>query len=156
QCPAGMNCGSIGDGCGGVLSCGGQCPSPSICGGSGQPNVCGGGSVVGADGGTCSPETCHDLGKNCGQGADGCGGLTPNSGSCTAPNACGGGGVPNVCGGGVVCQPADPATACAGLSCGFVPDGCGNVIKCGSGATCPNGGICGVPIPNVCSAPDGG
>ena len=156
SCPAGMNCGSVADGCGGIVSCGGACTAPAICGGGGQPNVCGGGAFVGPDGGTCTPKTCADLGKNCGQVADGCGGLTADCGTCAGPGVCGGGGVPNVCGGGAQCQPASAATACAGLTCGFVPDGCGALIQCGGGATCANGGICGVPTPNVCSAPGGG
>ncbi|HSQ67924.1 MAG TPA: hypothetical protein VLM85_32160 [Polyangiaceae bacterium] len=36
----GKNCGTIGDGCGGTLSCG-TCTSPQTCGGGGTPNVCG-------------------------------------------------------------------------------------------------------------------
>lgn len=39
----GATCGSIPDGCGGTLQCGG-CASGSTCGGGGTPNVCGGGS----------------------------------------------------------------------------------------------------------------
>jgi chitinase len=40
----GKNCGSISDGCGGTLSCGG-CTSPQTCGGGGTANVCGGGTA---------------------------------------------------------------------------------------------------------------
>jgi lysophospholipase L1-like esterase len=39
----GKNCGSIGDGCGGTLTCG-SCISPQTCGGGGTANVCGGGT----------------------------------------------------------------------------------------------------------------
>jgi hypothetical protein len=37
----GAECGTIDDGCGGTLDCGG-CTSPETCGGGGTPNVCGG------------------------------------------------------------------------------------------------------------------
>src|SRR5207302_1736896 len=83
----GKNCGSIADGCGGMLSCG-SCTSPQSCGGGGVANVCG-----------CTPTTCAAQGKNCGSIGDGCGG-TLNCGSCTSPATCGGGGTANVCGGG--------------------------------------------------------
>src|SRR4051812_46642517 len=77
-----------------------------------------GGELVGDDGGTlgvpvpaadassfvgtsrpaCEPRTCAKLGAECGPQGDGCGGLI-QCGTCTAPTACGGGGVPNQCGG---------------------------------------------------------
>jgi hypothetical protein len=40
-CPAGDNCGTIADGCGGTISCG-TCPSGQACGIRGIPNQCGG------------------------------------------------------------------------------------------------------------------
>ncbi len=89
----GFNCGPAGDGCGGLLDCG-TCTPPNTCGGAGQPGVCGY-----VDGGTCVPETCQQLGFNCGPAGDGCGNLL-NCGTCVAPQTCGGGGVPGVCGGG--------------------------------------------------------
>jgi hypothetical protein len=46
---------------------------------------------------TCVPTTCADLGADCGEVADGCGG-TLTCGTCSAPETCGGGGTPNVCG----------------------------------------------------------
>jgi hypothetical protein len=50
----GANCGPIGDGCGGMLSCG-ACVAPDICGGGGQASVCGGGN---ADAGTACTNLC--------------------------------------------------------------------------------------------------
>lgn len=46
---AGKNCGTLSDGCGGTLSCGG-CTSPQTCGGGGVPNVCGDSTGGGAQG----------------------------------------------------------------------------------------------------------
>jgi hypothetical protein len=50
----GKNCGTLSDGCGGTLNCGG-CVAPSTCGGSGVANVCGtsGGT------GTCTDAACR-------------------------------------------------------------------------------------------------
>lgn len=55
------------------------------------------GPLPGADAGGCGLRTCLSVGANCGPIGDGCGG-TLDCGSCTAPDACGGGGTPNVCG----------------------------------------------------------
>jgi hypothetical protein len=96
----------------------------------------------------CTPTTCGDLGYNCGQAGDGCGGLL-SCGSCSAPKYCGGGG-PGLCGGsstgdGGCC--VDAGAACTpltctqqGFNCGTAGDGCGGVIDCGS---CPEGQVCG-------------
>jgi hypothetical protein len=53
----GKNCGTISDGCSGILDCG-TCIAPETCGGGGTANVCGEG--------TCTPTTCAAEGKNCG------------------------------------------------------------------------------------------
>jgi hypothetical protein len=37
----GKNCGSLSDGCNGMLNCGDTCVRPQRCGGGGVPNVCG-------------------------------------------------------------------------------------------------------------------
>jgi hypothetical protein len=37
---AGANCGTLADGCGGLLNCG-ACTAPDTCGGGGLANVCG-------------------------------------------------------------------------------------------------------------------
>jgi hypothetical protein len=39
----------------------------------------------------CTPHNCSDIGANCGENADGCGGLI-ECGACTPPQVCGGGG----------------------------------------------------------------
>jgi hypothetical protein len=85
---AGATCGTIPDGCGGILTCG-VCPAPLSCGGGGVPNACGDN--------TCTPTTCQQAGATCGTIGDGCGGAL-NCGACLAPATCGGGGVPNHCG----------------------------------------------------------
>ncbi len=156
KCTAGMNCGSMADGCGGSISCGGACVSPAICGGGGQANVCGGGVVAGPDGGgVCAPIVACPV-NGCGPIADGCGGSV-DCGICVSPALCGGGGVPSRCGGGNQCTPTTQAVACAGLSCGFMPDGCGGLLTCGvGGGACPNSGVCGGITPNVCTTNEGG
>lgn len=153
-CPAGMNCGSYGDGCGGLIQCGaggGGCPAPQICGGGGQPNVCGGG--VTTDGGApCVPKTSADCGaKSCGPIADGCGGIY-SCGACTSPEICGANNTPNVCGGGNQCVKKTIAD-CPANGCGPIADGCGGTVNCG---TCTGGAVCGATTPNVCSTGSGG
>ena len=125
---AGAQCGTIQDGCGGVLDCG-SCPAGQTCGGGGGPNVCGNGPCVPAT--TCAP------GLDCGVVPDGCGG-TIDCGTCSMGQTCGGGGMPNRCG----CTP----TTCAaqGATCGTLPDGCGGTLDCGtcvSPQTCGGGGV---------------
>ncbi len=95
---------------------------------------------------TCTPKTCAQMGANCGQVADGCGGLL-NCGTCTAPDSCGGGGVANQCGN--YCT----MTTCGaqGANCGIIADGCGGTLNCG---TCTSPDICGGGgTPNICGAP---
>jgi hypothetical protein len=84
-------CGPAGDGCGGQISCG-SCLGKDTCGGGGVYGVCGY-----PDAGTCTPQTCAELGYDCGDNGDGCGNVI-QCGSCTAPQICGGGGQPSVCG----------------------------------------------------------
>ncbi|MGD0677688.1 MAG: hypothetical protein ABSC94_19905 [Polyangiaceae bacterium] len=94
----GYTCGPAGDGCGNLLDCG-TCTGTQYCGGGG-PNQCGGNVYVAPDGGAvnlCTPETCMELGYDCGPAADGCGNLV-QCGTCSGANTCGGGGTPGVCG----------------------------------------------------------
>jgi len=69
-------CGSVKDGCGGVLECG-TCPTGKTCGGS-AANKCGDAA--------CTPKTCAQLGASCGQVSDGCASLL-DCGWCTAPES---------------------------------------------------------------------
>lgn len=160
--PAGT-CGIQGDGCGGKTPACTTCKSPEFCGGGG-PSKCGTGTGTGADGGgtsTCTPKTCADYpAGTCGQQSDGCGGLTPNCGTCTNPEFCGGGGKPGLCGGnngllpdGAVKTPCVPATCTSlGYNCGLAGDGCGGTIgPCGPACTAPD--VCGGGgKPNVCGS----
>jgi hypothetical protein len=123
----GIQCGPAGDGCGGVLQCGG-CTLPQTCGGGGVPSVCGSP--------TCTPTTCAAQGIQCGPAGDGCGSEL-ECGKCTLPETCGGGGQAGQCGSG----PCTPTTCAAqGIQCGPAGDGCGNVLQCG---TCSAGEACG-------------
>lgn len=137
---AGANCGSINNGCGGVLNCG-TCNPPQTCGGGGTPNVCGG---VG-----CTPRTCAQANANCGPVGDGCGGQI-DCGPCVPPQTCGGGGIPSQCG-----NPACIATTCAaqGFNCGPAGNGCGGQLNCGTCEppdTCGGGGSPGVCGNSTC------
>ena len=129
------SCGTMSDGCGGLLWCG-NCPPDETCGGGGTPNVCGKSS--------CIPNTCATLGANCGTLSDSCGAWL-DCGTCNGNGTCGGGGIPNVCGAGS-CTPDTCATL--GANCGTLSDSCGVWLDCGScngNATCGGGGT-----PNVC------
>ena len=93
----------------------------TTCGGSGTVYTCG---YTGCK----TSRSCADLGANCGNIDDGCGG-TLNCGTCPnqadgGPEVCGAGG-PNKCGVGT----CTPSATCNG-KCGPVMDGCGNVIQC--------------------------
>ncbi len=104
-CPAGFNCGTMSNGCGGSISCG-TCGGGLTCGGGGVPGRCGSAAS------TCVPTGCGTA--NCGQVDNGCGGLTASCGTCTAPEACGLGGVPSVCG-------VAPPPPCVGPLCSRIP-----------------------------------
>ncbi len=139
-CPAGVACGTLGDGCGGTIDCG-ACPSGAVC----QAGACGSPA--------CTPEPCP-AGITCGTVGDGCGG-TVDCGACPSGETCGGGGVNGQCGE-MGCVPKPCPTA---LQCGPGGDGCGNVIECGvcpAGETCGGGGVagtCGAPkcTPKTCA-----
>ena len=91
------NCGSLPDGCGGVLTCG-SCTGSQSCGAGGVANVCGSGAA-------CIPTTCAAQQKDCGGLSDGCSDVI-YCGTCPATQSCGAGGVPNICGD----LPADAGT----------------------------------------------
>jgi hypothetical protein len=145
-CPPGDNCGTVPDGCGGVVNCG-TCTPPQTCGGGtpSNPNVCG-----------CTPKTTCPAGDNCGTVPDGCGGVV-NCGSCPPGQTCGVPGNPNQCSGCVpltTCPPPD--------NCGTIPDGCGGVVNCGTcmppqtcgGGTPSNPNVCGCTPKTTCPAGD--
>jgi hypothetical protein len=94
------SCGTVPDGCGGLLDCGG-CAAGETCG-AGAANVCGTG--------ICMPKTCAAQGFDCGSASDGCGGLLDCGSSCPAGQSCGAGAA-NVCG--IACNMSCPA----GFSC---------------------------------------
>jgi hypothetical protein len=94
----------------------------------------------------CTPQSCKDLGYDCGVNADGCGG-TNDCGVCPANQLCGAGGGYSQCAdptllpdGGRVCTPKKCSDL--GYDCGVAADGCGGTIDCGP-TTCPTGGFCG-------------
>ncbi len=98
----------------------------------------------------CVPDDCADLGRNCGEVDDGCGG-TLFCGTCTAPETCGGAGIAGVCGqsSGVDCTPR----SCSDIGdfCGPMPDGCGGFVTC---VDCESPEICGGQEPMRCGIPD--
>jgi hypothetical protein len=73
-------CGTIGDGCGGVRDCG-TCMAPKTCGGAGTPNHC----DIGTGG--CNKLTCAAANIACGPTSDGCGGVL-DCGGCTVGYEC--------------------------------------------------------------------
>jgi hypothetical protein len=167
---SGFDCGKTGDGCGAALDCGSTtCSGNAYCGGGG-PNKCGGDSTTTIDGApACTPKTCADLGYDCGLAGDGCGsqiGPCGTTGTCTAPQFCGGGG-PNKCGSnGNVGADGGPLVTCVpktcaelGYTCGIAGDGCGgSTALCG---TCTSPQYCGGGGSNQCGGnngrgPDGG
>ena len=117
------------------------------------------GGVFNTDGsGGCVAMTCAQLGFNCGQNADGCGG-TIDCGGCPGSQRCGGGGF-SVCGSGstdasadatvAVCQPKTCASAA--YDCGNAGDGCGGTLSCGA---CPATQYCGGGGFNKCGGTTG-
>jgi len=100
----GKYCGKVGDGCGGTMECGADCPMGLTCGGGGVRNLCGAPRDP-----NCKPITCEQLGgRLCGRVGDGCGGAL-ECGECPGGVACGGT-IPNVCGSG-----SGPSAVCDNL-----------------------------------------
>ncbi len=140
----GATCGQQGDGCGNVIQCG-TCTLPETCGGGGAFNACGA-AVQPADAGpppSCTLLTCTTANANCGQVADGCGGLTPDCGGCIAPAICGGGGVVNQCGDSNL---DGGAGACTNL--------CLQIPTCAAGVTTSISGTVVAPTPPQYGTPD--
>jgi MYXO-CTERM domain-containing protein len=169
-CPPPDNCGTIGNGCGGTVSCTGVCTLPQSCGGGGTANVCGCtsnpiattcagkcGSVIdncnvavacgvtyctppANSTATCSGNTC---GFTCNAGFHNCGGVCVSNSSV---NSCG----TTSC---TAC-PADPngVATCNGTSCGITCNAgfhnCGGVCVSNS-----NVNSCGTTSCTPCAAP---
>lgn len=100
---------------------------------------------------SCVPATCAQIGAQCGNAPDACGGIV-SCGACASGQTCGGAG-PNLCGTGA-CTPKTCLQL--QLSCGVASDGCGDVVSCGDCApplTCGGGGdpkSCGC-MPKTCA-----
>jgi hypothetical protein len=134
--PLGDECGSAGDGCGGLLDCG-SCPFSEECS---TNQKC----LWPADAGPCAPATCQSLGYDCGSASDGCGQWL-ECGTCPVSQFCGGGGFRR-CGGTcspldtcqVTCSSADGGSCygssciASGYACGYAPNGCGGLLDCGA------------------------
>jgi hypothetical protein len=143
---ADKQCGSDGDGCGGIIDCG-TCGEGTACG-LVEPFQCAT-ILVGTD--TSCPALITDCGSaTCGVIGNGCGG-TIACGTCDAGELCGLF-TPNVCGAAEVCQPLTAAVACAG-KCGLASDGCGETINCQVEFPCPVDQSCGGGgVVNQCGA----
>jgi hypothetical protein len=127
----GRVCGTVGDACGGVLSCE-PCPGGAVCGGAGIAGLC-------AAAAGCVPVDCQQpTGKYCGPIGDGCGGIA-NCQGCSGSDSCGGAGIPGVCG--------NPANGCTNLCLR-------QVMSCpGQSATVVTGRVV-APTPARFGAPD--
>lgn len=148
----GAECGAVGDGIGGALTCG-ECQLPETCGGGGRPFRCGAPVVVvdagPGDGGACTARTCAEVGASCGVIPDDCG-ATLDCGACADGALCLGNLclTQRACGAGSCCP---HSCASAGWNCGIHPDGCGGILVCGQcdgGLTCGGGAFadrCGKP-----------
>jgi hypothetical protein len=119
-------CGKIGDGCGGMLDCGDDCPTAWTC----EQGLCRHPPVfcmsIGCNG--PSYDYCGIIGDGCGDGRD-CG-TCPKSGWQCVDSLCVGG--PDVC------SPASCHPPSGGQYCGTIGDGCGGTLAC----DCPAGWTC--------------
>jgi hypothetical protein len=139
---ADVECGQIGNGCGGLLDCDeetGGCGAGEVCGAAG-PQLCGSIACEPLDPADACGDSCGIVSNGCGVEVDNgiidCSAINP----CADGTACGAGGVPNQCGDASdVCMPLAKADACANLECGSVGDGCDASFSCG---TCAAGKLC--------------
>lgn len=143
---AGVGCGPLQDGCGGLLDCG-SCPQCSTCGGGGVPGLCGGQA--------CCPLTCGQLGLTCGISSDGCG-LVLDCGTCAPGESCILGGcapIPATCTTTADCSEGSYCAFVSGYtSCFSKCDGsmCQGLNTCVSDADCAPGARC-VCSPSGCT-----
>jgi hypothetical protein len=170
----GRYCGLIGDGCGGSLRCGDECPAGETCGGGGERGVCGKPVEAG-----CKPISCSQAqARLCGRVGDGCGrpldcGPCDSGDTCGAvvANVCGKGTCENLCKRQVQC-PAGRATTVTGTvyaptppafgaadplynALVYVPNG--QVAKFTPGVSCERCGaaVSGAPLVTALSGADG-
>jgi MYXO-CTERM domain-containing protein len=168
KCPAPEDCGTISDGCGGILMCG-TCTLPQTCAGGGVPNVCGGGTDGGAhdggttdggvadggthDGGTADASTddggTHDGGAHDGSADDGStADASTDDGSTSDASGDDGGADDGSTADASGTDACVPITTCpAADTCGRIFDGCGGTVSCGF---CTGNDQC---VNNVCIAP---
>lgn len=99
----------------------------------------------------CQRKRCQNVGANCGNIDDACGGLI-HCGVCTEPLTCGGSGVDNVCG----CMPSTCEAVMGNEKCGTYDDGCGERMDCGctEAQVCFAGDCCNPQCEGVCGGPD--
>ena len=137
----GNYCGRIGDGCGGALDCGNDCPPGWIC----ENNICRGSAAM------CMPSQCKSRNGDtyCGAINDCCGGTANCKPTCPNPGwTC----VNHLCVFGPGCLRITCTSLDGGAYCGTIGDGCGGILDCP--ATCPNGDQCGEA--HTCSTGAGG
>jgi len=135
SCPAGDNCGTIPDGCGGALSCG-TCNAPQTCGAGGTANVC------------AAPTTCTISGTTWPAGqpnpSNACQVCIPSASTTSWSNASNG----TSCSDGNACTQAD---SCQNGACIGYPVTCTALDQCHTAGTCDSStGQCSNP-----TAPDG-
>ncbi|MEZ4287279.1 MAG: hypothetical protein R3A47_03845 [Polyangiales bacterium] len=126
-----FECGSIDDGCGHPLDCGG-CDDAKICGGDGNPYRC-----------ACEPTTCAIAGAECGFAPSGCGDREYID--CGGETVCKSLGANFACNADYRCECVPTAVDCSGR-CGQIWDGCA-MVECGA---CSDGYSCNEL--NVCEA----
>jgi hypothetical protein len=152
----GVECGPAGDGCGGILPDCGTCPTGKRCGGPNAYSKC----VDPAVGTACAPKTCQQLGVECGQAGDGCGGILA-CGTCPSGQQCGSTASPSKCVAAVAtgpdggaCVPKTKAEYNAeGKDCGDQSDNCGGTVALGN---CIAPEFCGGGGPSSCAVSGGG
>jgi len=136
--PNGRYCGTIGNGCFGMIDCG-TCPADQVC----DSNVCvGGASCVALACQTTTGNYCGTVGNGCGKAMD--------CGVCDSSLVCAKG----VCVPGAGCTPLTCTTA-TGRYCGTIGDGCGGTLTCGdcpAGSTCGGAGVANTCAPTNCTA----
>lgn len=129
-CPAGDNCGSLSNGCGGMITCGGACTAIDAChtAGTCTANVCS--NPVGNNGGTCNDGNACTTGDVC------------NAGTCA--------GTPVVCTNGDQCNNAGTCQAGTGMCSNPTPKAggttCNDNNACTSNDVCTNGSCAGTAV----------